>query len=149
MPPNAVSMYAPPVATSNAPHIPQCATPAGTIWIVTDGKPPPAGLSVLLEVEVAVPEVPGAVRVAALDYSDAVPVPRGRPADDAECGRGLHLIDSVAKSWAARRARPLTAPVTRTASARPSGQSWSWPASARPARHRTRHRRKPSCPTTR
>jgi anti-sigma regulatory factor (Ser/Thr protein kinase) len=59
----------------------------------------PAGLAVLLEVEVAAPEGPGAVRVAALDHSDQVPVLRELPPGDAESGRGLHLIDSLAKSW--------------------------------------------------
>ena len=55
----------------------------------------PAGLAVLLEVAVAA----SAVRVSVLDYSDHVPVLRELPPDDARSGRGLHLIDSLAKSW--------------------------------------------------
>jgi anti-sigma regulatory factor (Ser/Thr protein kinase) len=55
----------------------------------------PAGLAVLLEVEVAA----AAARVSVLDYSDQVPVLRELPPDDAESGRGLHLIDNLAKSW--------------------------------------------------
>ncbi len=55
----------------------------------------PAGLAVLLEVAVAA----SAVRVSVLDYSDQAPVPRALPSDSAESGRGLHLIDALAKSW--------------------------------------------------
>jgi anti-sigma regulatory factor (Ser/Thr protein kinase) len=55
----------------------------------------PAGLSVLLELEVA----PSAVRVSVLDYSDQVPVLRDPSPDSAESGRGLRLIDCLAKSW--------------------------------------------------
>jgi anti-sigma regulatory factor (Ser/Thr protein kinase) len=58
----------------------------------------PAGLAVLLEVAVA----DSAVRVSVLDYSDRVPVLRELPPDDAQSGRGLHLIDSLAKSWGYR-----------------------------------------------
>jgi anti-sigma regulatory factor (Ser/Thr protein kinase) len=55
----------------------------------------PAGLPVLLEVAVA----PDAVRVSVFDHSDQAPMPRELPPDSAENGRGLHLIDSLAKSW--------------------------------------------------
>jgi anti-sigma regulatory factor (Ser/Thr protein kinase) len=55
----------------------------------------PAGLAVLLEVAVAT----NAVRVCVLDYSDQVPLLRRLPPHSAQSGRGLHLIDSLAKSW--------------------------------------------------
>jgi anti-sigma regulatory factor (Ser/Thr protein kinase) len=58
----------------------------------------PAGLAVLLEVEAAA----NAVRVSVADHSDHVPVLRELAADSAEGGRGLHLIDSLAKSWGCR-----------------------------------------------
>jgi anti-sigma regulatory factor (Ser/Thr protein kinase) len=61
-----------------------------------------AGLAVLLEVAVAA----SAVRVAVLDYSDRVPVLRELPPDDAQSGRGLHLIDSLAKSWGYHSCHP-------------------------------------------
>ena len=62
----------------------------------------PAGLAVLLEVAVA----DSAVRVSVLDYSDRVPVLRELPPDDAQSGRGLHLIDSLAKSWGYHSCHP-------------------------------------------
>jgi anti-sigma regulatory factor (Ser/Thr protein kinase) len=58
----------------------------------------PAGLAVLLEVSVAA----AAVRVSVLDYSDHVPVLDEQPTDTAESGRGLHLVNSLTKSWGAR-----------------------------------------------
>jgi anti-sigma regulatory factor (Ser/Thr protein kinase) len=70
-----------------------------------------AGLAVLLEVAVAaslleVAVAASAVRVAVLDYSDRVPVLRELPPDDAQSGRGLHLIDSLAKSWGYHSCHP-------------------------------------------
>ena len=59
----------------------------------------PAGRAVLLAVEVTASMGPGAVRVSVADYSDQVPVRRELPPEGAENGRGLHLIDSLAKSW--------------------------------------------------
>ena len=67
---------------------------------ITHGSP--AGLAVLLEVAVAA----NAVRVSVLDYSDQAPVPRELPPDSAENGRGLHLIDSLAKSWGYHACQP-------------------------------------------
>jgi anti-sigma regulatory factor (Ser/Thr protein kinase) len=59
----------------------------------------PAGLPVLLEVAVSA----AAVRVSVADYSDLVPVLGELPPDGAESGRGLHLINSLAKSWGCSR----------------------------------------------
>jgi anti-sigma regulatory factor (Ser/Thr protein kinase) len=67
---------------------------------ITHGSP--AELAVLLEVEVA----PDAVRVSVLDYSDQLPVLRDLPPEGAETGRGLHLINSLAKSWGSRTCHP-------------------------------------------
>ena len=58
----------------------------------------PAGLPVLLQLEAAA----SAVRVSVLDYSDQVPVLRPLPPDSTESGRGLNLIDGLAKSWGCR-----------------------------------------------
>jgi len=55
----------------------------------------PAGLGVLLEVEVAA----GALRISVFDYSDQLPALDELPPDSAEGGRGLNLIDGLAKSW--------------------------------------------------
>ena len=55
----------------------------------------PAGLPVLLEAEVAA----SALRVSVLDYSDQLPVLRQWAPGSAESGRGLNLIDALAKSW--------------------------------------------------
>jgi anti-sigma regulatory factor (Ser/Thr protein kinase) len=62
----------------------------------------PAGLAVLLEVAVTA----DAVRVSVLDYSDPVPVLRELSPDGAQSGRGLHLIDSLAKSWGHHACQP-------------------------------------------
>lgn len=60
---------------------------------ITHGSP--IGLAVLLKVAVTT----DSVRVSVLDYSDEVPVLRELPPDSAQSGRGLHLIDGLAKSW--------------------------------------------------
>jgi anti-sigma regulatory factor (Ser/Thr protein kinase) len=67
---------------------------------ITHGSP--ASLAVLLEVAVTA----DAVRISVLDYSDRAPVLRELPPDDAQSGRGLHLIDSLAKSWGYHSCHP-------------------------------------------
>jgi anti-sigma regulatory factor (Ser/Thr protein kinase) len=64
---------------------------------ITHGSP--VGLAVLLEIEISA----GAARVSVLDYSERVPELHELPPEGAECGRGLHLIDGLAKSWGSRR----------------------------------------------
>ena len=49
----------------------------------------------LLEVAFAT----GGFRFSVLVYSDQVPVRRELPPEVAESGRGLHLVNSLAKSW--------------------------------------------------
>jgi anti-sigma regulatory factor (Ser/Thr protein kinase) len=89
-------------------HVARLVSAAGLEWLLDDAElvaseivtnallhGSPAGRAVLLAVEVSA----GAVRISVADYSDRRPVPRELPPDGAESGRGLHLIDSLAKAW--------------------------------------------------